>query len=151
MYLYDAIYAHSNKRRYILRPRGEVNADRKLTLYLPVVYKQDKKRKKEILNDIVSFSSSIDCNLPLFFAASIMVTIIFRSLFVCGCEFVSRISSNFNVLYYCFFFDSPIVVGVSFRSCNFKELSWLRNDRVLCVLLIFVIVGNFVLIFNYKK
>lgn len=47
MYLYDAIYAHSNKRRYILRPRGEVNADRKLTLYLPVVYKQDKKRKKK--------------------------------------------------------------------------------------------------------
>lgn len=88
---------------------------------------------------------------PLFFAASIMVTIIFRSLFVCGCEFVSRISSNFNVLYYCFFFDSPIVVGVSFRSCNFKELSWLRNDRALFVLLIFVIVGNFVLIFNYKK
>lgn len=45
MYLYDAIYAHSNKQRYILRPRGEVNADQKLTLYLPV-YKQDKKQKK---------------------------------------------------------------------------------------------------------
>lgn len=46
MYLYDAIYAHSNKHRYILRPRGEVNADQKLTLYLPV-YKQDKKKKNE--------------------------------------------------------------------------------------------------------
>lgn len=72
MYLYDAIYAHSNKHRYILRPRGEVNADQKLTLYLPV-YKQDQKKKKKrnpgkkkkFLNDIVSFSSNIDCNLPL--------------------------------------------------------------------------------------
>lgn len=39
-------YTHTqNKHRYILRPSGEVNADRKLTLYLPVS-KQDQKNKK---------------------------------------------------------------------------------------------------------